>query len=147
MDSRGLNKQVLDKLKVERERGITGKLQQIIRNARLIMCQVKAQTARLVILLRPQEMRFYGLTGTSMFHQQNNLRYLLNLIDTPVCGTFSAFIACQLTCLRRVMLISPGRSPVQWLPARVPFFLSMQVKASRRSLCRYFMPRGKEVLR
>jgi translation elongation factor EF-4 len=23
-----------------------------------------------------------------MFYQQNNLRYLLNLIDTPVCGIF-----------------------------------------------------------
>jgi translation elongation factor EF-4 len=30
MNSKGLNQQVLDKLKVERERGITGKLQQIV---------------------------------------------------------------------------------------------------------------------
>lgn len=29
--------------------------------------------------------RFYALTVPSMFYQQNNLGYLLNLIDTPVC--------------------------------------------------------------
>ncbi|KAG8757733.1 hypothetical protein FRC12_010220 [Ceratobasidium sp. 428] len=48
--SNGANKQVLDKLKVERERGIT----------------VKAQTASML----------YGYEGK---------KYLLNLIDTPVC--------------------------------------------------------------
>ena len=47
------------------------------------MYQVKAQTARSV----PRcslKLRFYALTGPSMFYEQNNLRYLLNLIDTPV---------------------------------------------------------------
>jgi hypothetical protein len=29
---------------------------------------------------------FYVLTGPSMFYKQHNLRYLLNLIDTPVCA-------------------------------------------------------------
>jgi translation elongation factor EF-4 len=51
MVSKGANQQVLDKLKVERERGITGESQQIVqRGCRLTMNQVKAQTARLVLL-------------------------------------------------------------------------------------------------
>ena len=50
MGSKGANKQVLDKLKVERDRGITGQLQLIISIASyLIKYLVKAQTARLVM--------------------------------------------------------------------------------------------------
>lgn len=49
------------------------------------MCQVKAQTARSVLCC-PLELHFYALTGPSMFYKQNNSRYLLNLIDTPVCA-------------------------------------------------------------
>jgi translation elongation factor EF-4 len=52
MSSKGLNKQVLDKLKVERDRGITGQLLQIALIAwQLIRFQVKAQTARLAMAL------------------------------------------------------------------------------------------------
>jgi translation elongation factor EF-4 len=50
------------------------------------MYQVKAQTARSVLRCS-LKLRFYALTGPSMFHKQNNLRYLLNLIDTPVRAT------------------------------------------------------------
>jgi translation factor GUF1, mitochondrial len=51
------------------------------------MYQVKAQTARSVLRCSSKS-RFYALTGPtgSMFYTQNNLRYLLNLIDTPVCA-------------------------------------------------------------
>jgi hypothetical protein len=51
------------------------------------MYQVKAQTARLVVLIRCfLELRICALTGPSMFYEQNNRRYLLNLVDTPVRG-------------------------------------------------------------
>ena len=49
------------------------------------MDQVKAQTARSVLRCS-LKLRFYSLTGPSMLYKQNNLRYLLNLIDTPVCA-------------------------------------------------------------
>jgi hypothetical protein len=49
------------------------------------MYQVKAQTARSVLRCS-LKLRFYALTGPSMFYKQNDLHYLLNLIDTPVCA-------------------------------------------------------------
>jgi|SRR6266850_4386734 len=111
------------------------------------MNQVKAQTARLVLLGFSLGLLLYALTGHSMFYQQDQMRYLLNLIDTPVCGTFFAFATRHLNCLQRVMLISPGRCLVQWSPAKVHFYLSMQVKVSKHSPCQYFMLHGKEVSR
>jgi translation elongation factor EF-4 len=52
MGSKGVNKQVLDKLKVERDRGITGQSQQIASFAsQLRKSSVKAQTARLTMAL------------------------------------------------------------------------------------------------
>lgn len=53
------------------------------------MYQVKAQTARLVVLGYSPNPCLYVLTGSSMFYQQNERHYLLNLIDTPVCLLFS----------------------------------------------------------
>jgi len=50
-----------------------------------MMYQVKAQTARSVLRCS-LKLRFYALTGPSMFYKQNDLHYLLNLIDTPVCA-------------------------------------------------------------
>jgi translation elongation factor EF-4 len=47
------------------------------------MDQVKAQTARSVLRCS-LKLRFYVLTGPSMFYKENNRQYLLNLIDTPV---------------------------------------------------------------
>ena len=48
------------------------------------MYQVKAQTARSVLRCF-LNLRFCVLICPSMFYKQNDLSYLLNLIDTPVC--------------------------------------------------------------
>ena len=108
------------------------------------MYQVKAQTARSARC--SLKLHFYALTSPSMFYKQNKLPYLLNLIDTPVF-VISLLSGTQVDLLPRVMLISPGRFPVQWLPAKVHSFLSMQARVFRPSLCRYFTLLGKEVLR
>ena len=111
------------------------------------MNQVKAQTARLALLTFSLGLLLYALTRPSMFYQQDQMRYLLNLIDTPVCGTFFAFATCHLNGLQRVMSISPGRCLVQWSLAKEHFYLSMQVKVSRHSPYLYFMLHGKGVSR
>ncbi|KAI9458268.1 GTP-binding protein lepa [Russula earlei] len=77
-DSRSVNQQVLDKLKVERERGIT----------------VKAQTA-------------------SMFYQQNELRFLLNLIDTPGHVDFSWEVSRSLAACQGALLLVDASRGVQ----------------------------------
>ena len=62
----GENKQVLDKLKVERERGKISQYLQKFLSYHLSGITVKAQTA-------------------SMLYNHNGEEYLLNLIDTPGC--------------------------------------------------------------
>ncbi|KAH9966832.1 GTP-binding protein lepa [Russula dissimulans] len=76
--SKGVNKQVLDKLKVERERGIT----------------VKAQTA-------------------SMFYEQDKLRYLLNLIDTPGHVDFSWEVSRSMAACQGALLLVDASQGVQ----------------------------------
>jgi len=148
MGSKGVNQQVLDKLKVERERGITGKLQRVVRMKLSIDHESSQGTNCEVGHTKPfSGMTLVALTGPSMFYQQDNMRYLLNLIDTPVCGTPFSFVACHLNCPQRVTLTSHGRCLVRWLPVKVHFYLSMQVKVSKRSPCQYFTLHGKEVLR
>lgn len=78
MSSKGLNKQVLDKLKVERDRGIT----------------VKAQTA-------------------SMFYQQKERQYLLNLIDTPGHVDFSWEVSRSMAACQGALLLVDASQGVQ----------------------------------
>ncbi|KAI0256867.1 GTP-binding protein lepa [Lactifluus subvellereus] len=78
MDSKRANQQVLDKLKVERERGIT----------------VKAQTA-------------------SMFYQQNERDYLLNLIDTPGHVDFSWEVSRSMAACQGAVLLVDASQGVQ----------------------------------
>ncbi|KAH9043066.1 GTP-binding protein lepa [Lactarius pseudohatsudake] len=76
--SKGANKQVLDKLKVERDRGIT----------------VKAQTA-------------------SMFYQQEERQYLLNLIDTPGHVDFSWEVSRSMAACQGALLLVDASQGVQ----------------------------------
>ncbi|KAH9079584.1 GTP-binding protein lepa [Lactarius deliciosus] len=76
--SKGANKQVLDKLKVERDRGIT----------------VKAQTA-------------------SMFYQQKERQYLLNLIDTPGHVDFSWEVSRSMAACQGALLLVDASQGVQ----------------------------------
>ncbi|KAH9001105.1 GTP-binding protein lepa [Lactarius akahatsu] len=78
MSSKGANKQVLDKLKVERDRGIT----------------VKAQTA-------------------SMFYQQKERQYLLNLIDTPGHVDFSWEVSRSMAACQGALLLVDASQGVQ----------------------------------
>lgn len=75
---KGSNQQFLDKLKVERERGIT----------------VKAQTA-------------------SMFYGHNDLRYLLNLIDTPGHVDFSWEVSRSMSACQGALLLVDATQGVQ----------------------------------
>ena len=111
------------------------------------MYQVKAQTARSVIPSCLLVLLSHALTGSSMFYQQNNTRYLLDLIDTPVRGTLPYLYDVSSECSQRAMLISPGRCLVQWWLAKVHSYSLMRVKVSKRSPYLYFTLHGKEVSR
>jgi len=80
----GKNEQVLDKLKVERERGITGsELSHEHERMTVKPLLVKAQTARYVGYFRSKNAE-RPMWWFSMIHTFEGKEYLLNLIDTPV---------------------------------------------------------------
>ncbi|KAK0228813.1 P-loop containing nucleoside triphosphate hydrolase protein [Armillaria fumosa] len=81
----GKNEQVLDKLKVERERGIT---------ELLLTCTVKAQTA-------------------SMFHKHEEKMHLLNLIDTPGHVDFAWEVSRSLAACQGALLLVDASQGVQ----------------------------------
>ncbi|KAK0503556.1 P-loop containing nucleoside triphosphate hydrolase protein [Armillaria luteobubalina] len=82
----GKNEQVLDKLKVERERGITEHL--------LFARTVKAQTA-------------------SMFHKHEEKMHLLNLIDTPGHVDFAWEVSRSLAACQGALLLVDASQGVQ----------------------------------
>ncbi|KEP53208.1 elongation factor-type GTP-binding protein [Rhizoctonia solani 123E] len=89
-----VNKQVLDKLKVERERGITGKSLFIHIEKMLIIHPVKAQTA-------------------SMLYNYNDKQYLLNLIDTPVHVDFSWEVSRSMAACQGALLLVDATQGIQ----------------------------------
>ncbi|KAG9046410.1 Translation factor guf1 mitochondrial [Tulasnella sp. UAMH 9824] len=90
------NKQVLDKLKVERERGITGvhPFQRLFILLLLILVEVKAQTA-------------------SMLTEHSGATYLLNLIDTPGHVDFAWEVLRSLTACQGALLLVDASQGVQ----------------------------------
>ncbi|KAF7295365.1 Translation factor GUF1, mitochondrial [Mycena indigotica] len=89
----GKNEQVLDKLKVERERGITGACLSALLLP-ILTGIVKAQTA-------------------SMVHSVNGRRHILNLIDTPGHVDFSWEVSRSLAACQGALLLVDASQGVQ----------------------------------
>lgn len=84
----GENQQVLDKLKVERERGITGTLH--VRLQRSASERAHQSRRRLSGARHARPCADSSNAQRSMFYKLNGEEYLLNLIDTPVSAGLSA---------------------------------------------------------
>ena len=131
---KGLNQQVLDKLKVERERGITGKPTCCLRTTspddELPFPKSKRRLrGSSPILSSPLG---YSLSF-SMFHEKDRTNYLLNLIDTPVRPYPFHVHVIYLTDKNRATSTSRGRSLGRSRRAKARCSSSTRHRAFRRS--------------
>ncbi|KAF8637365.1 hypothetical protein AX17_002864 [Amanita inopinata Kibby_2008] len=91
------NEQVLDKLKVERERGIT----------------VKAQSARSIHAFGPALLFTDTHMAASMIYPYEGKEYLLNLIDTPGHVDFSWEVSRSLSACQGALLLVDASQGIQ----------------------------------
>lgn len=130
---KGLNQQVLDKLKVERERGITGEPTCCPRPVSPTMNPFPKSKRRLrgdSPILSSQ--LGYSLSF-SMFHEKDGTNYLLNLIDTPVRPYPFHVHVIYLTDKNRATSTSRGRSLGRSRRAKARCSSSTRHRAFRRS--------------